>query len=102
MTHPEFWNKKLIPYYCCRVFTDAAVLWSLWRFLRASSDLGVATGCRVNAGERHGSEETAVILGIVLLALLAGRGLEPSKAQTARAAERQNISLYLSFSLVCG
>lgn len=56
----------------------------------------------MNAGERHGSEETAVILGIVLLALLAGRGLEPSKAQTARAAERQNISLYLSFSLVCG
>lgn len=81
---------------------DAAALSSPWRFLRASGDSGVATGCRANAGERHGSEETAVVLGLVLLALLAGRGLEPSKAQTERAAERQNTSLYLSFSLVCG
>lgn len=49
------------------LFTDAAVLWSLWPFLRPSSDSGVAAGCR-----RHGSEETAVILGIVLLRFACG------------------------------
>lgn len=86
-------------HWCCSPLVTVAILLSQQQLrcsCRLPGESGRRGGTDMDLRRQQSSWESCCSL------LLAGRGLEPSKAQTERAAGRQNISLYLSFSLVCG